>query len=118
MLPVSAPFHSPLLAPAADIMAQALNKVALRSPRAPLIANVTARPVDDPAEIKGLLVQQVTAMVRWRESVLFLADSGIEEIVEVGAGRILCGLIKRIAPDIAALSVGAAAEVETLIASL
>ncbi len=118
LLPVSAPFHSPLLAPAADIMAEALDKVALRSPQPPLVANVTARPIDDPAAIKRLLVRQVTAMVRWRESVLFLAACGVEEIVEVGAGRILTGLVKRIAPDIAARSVGVAAEVETMIADL
>jgi [acyl-carrier-protein] S-malonyltransferase len=118
MLPVSAPFHSPLLAPAADRMAEALDKVVLRSPQAPLVANVTARPVKDPAEIKRLLVQQVTAMVRWRESVLFLAASGVEEIVEVGAGRILAGLVKRIAPDVAARSVGVADEVEALVAVL
>jgi [acyl-carrier-protein] S-malonyltransferase len=118
MLPVSAPFHSPLLAPAADRMAEALDKVVLSSPQAPLVANVTARPVEDPAEIKRLLVQQVTAMVRWRESVLFLAASGVEEIVEVGAGRVLAGLVKRIAPDVAARSVGVAGEVEALVAAL
>jgi [acyl-carrier-protein] S-malonyltransferase len=118
MLPVSAPFHSPLLAPAADMMAEALGKIALRPPLAPLVANVTARPVEKPAEIKRLLVQQVTAMVRWRESMLFLAASGVEEIAEIGAGRILVGLVKRIAPDIAVRSVGVPAEVEALIAAL
>ena len=118
LLPVSAPFHSPLLAPAADVMAEALGRVALRAPQAPLVANVTARPVEDPAEIKRLLVQQVTAVVRWRESVLFLAASGVEEVVELGAGRVLTGLVKRIAPDIAARSVGAPAEVEALIGTL
>jgi [acyl-carrier-protein] S-malonyltransferase len=111
MLPVSAPFHSPLLAPAADAMAAALSQVALRRPVVPLIANVTARPVDDPAKIRGLLVQQVTGMVRWRESVLFLAASGAEEIVEIGAGRVLTGLVKRIAPAIPARSVGSPADI-------
>ena len=111
MLPVSAPFHSPLLAPAADAMAAALSQVALRRPVVPLIANVTARPVDDPAEIGGLLLQQVTGMVRWRESVLFLAASGVEEIVEIGAGRVLAGLVRRIAPAIPTRSVGGPADI-------
>jgi [acyl-carrier-protein] S-malonyltransferase len=118
MLPVSAPFHSPLLMPAADAMAEALGKVALRSPLVPLVANVTARPVENPVGIKRLLVQQVTAMVRWRESMLFLAASGVGEVIEVGAGRVLAGLVKRIAPDIAARSVGAPAAVEALIGEL
>ena len=118
MLPVSAPFHSPLLASAAHTMESALAKVVLRSPTIPLVANVTARPVDDPLQIKHLLVQQVTAMVRWRESVLFLAEAGVSEIVEIGAGRILAGLVKRIAPEIATRSVGAPAEVEALIGEL
>jgi [acyl-carrier-protein] S-malonyltransferase len=118
MLPVSAPFHSPLLAPAADAMAEALATVALRAPAVPLVANVTARPVADPAQIKRLLVQQVTAAVRWRESVLFLADAGVEEIVELGAGRVLAGLVKRTSPDLAARSVAAPADVEALISAL
>lgn len=118
MLPVSAPFHSPLLAPAAEAMAAALAQVELRRPAAPLVANVTARPTGDPAEIKRLLIEQVTAMVRWRESVLFLAESGVEEVVEIGAGRVLAGLVKRIAPALAARSVGAPAEAEALIAEL
>ncbi len=118
MLPVSAPFHSPLLASAAAAMAEALGLVVLRPPLVPLVANVSARPVSAPAEIERLLVTQVTAMVRWRESVLFLAACGVTEIVEIGAGRVLAGLVKRIAPDLAALSVGLPAEVEALIAAL
>jgi [acyl-carrier-protein] S-malonyltransferase len=118
MLPVSAPFHSPLLAPAADAMAEALAKVGMRAPVVPLVANVTARPVEDPLEIKRLLVQQVTAVVRWRESVLFLADAGVEEVVELGAGRVLAGLVKRIAPDVATRSVAAPADVEAVAAAL
>ncbi|MBV8737987.1 MAG: ACP S-malonyltransferase [Alphaproteobacteria bacterium] len=114
MLPVSAPFHSPLLAPAADAMAAALSKIALRRPIVPLVANVTARPVDDPAEIESLLIQQVTGMVRWRESVLFLAASGVEEIVEIGAGHVLAGLAKRIAPAIPARSIGSPADIAAL----
>jgi [acyl-carrier-protein] S-malonyltransferase len=99
-------------------MAAALAQVKLRRPAVPLVANVTARPTDDPAEIKRLLVEQVTAMVRWRESVLVLADHGVEEVVEVGAGRVLAGLVKRIAPALGARSVGAPAEVEALIGAL
>jgi [acyl-carrier-protein] S-malonyltransferase len=115
MLPVSAPFHSPLLAPAADAMAAALGPVVLREPAAPLVANVTARPVEDPIEIRRLLVQQVTAMVRWRESMLFLAGAGVDNIIEIGSGRVLAGLAKRILPNIAVRSVGEPAEVEALI---
>jgi [acyl-carrier-protein] S-malonyltransferase len=118
MLPVSAPFHSPLLAAAADAMAAALEKVTVRRPVAPLVANVTARPVEDPAEIRRLLVQQVTAMVRWRESMLFLAEAGVDNIVEIGSGRVLAGLAKRILPEVAVRSVGAPAEVEALIGAL
>jgi len=114
MLPVSAPFHSPLLAPAADAMAAALAKVALRRPRVPVIANLTARPVDDPDQIKRLLVQQVTGMVRWRESMLFLAAAGVDEIVEIGVGRVLSGLVKRIAPAVAARSIGTPDEIAAL----
>jgi [acyl-carrier-protein] S-malonyltransferase len=118
MLPVSAPFHSPLLTPAATTMAEALAEVTLNPPLVPVVANVSARPVVAPAEIGRLLVEQVTAMVRWRESVLFLAESGIEEVDEIGAGRVLAGLVKRIAPDLAALSVGLPSEVEALIREL
>ena len=118
MLAVSAPFHSPLLRPAADTMAKALDRVSVRAPLVPLVANVSATAVTDPAAIKRLLVEQVTAMVRWRESVLFLAEAEVEEVVEIGAGRVLAGLVKRIAPALAARSVGTPAEVEALIADL
>jgi [acyl-carrier-protein] S-malonyltransferase len=118
MLAVSAPFHSPLLGPAAAAMEEAIENVVLRRPLVPLVANVSATAVDDPAAIKRLLVDQVTAMVRWRESMLFLAASGVEEIVEIGAGRVLAGLAKRIAPDLATRSVGVPAEVEALIQDL
>jgi [acyl-carrier-protein] S-malonyltransferase len=117
MLPVSAPFHSPLLAPVADAMAAALATVVLREPAVPLVANVTARPVEDPVKIRRLLVQQVTAMVRWRESMLFLAGAGVDDIVEIGSGRVLAGLAKRILPDVAVRSVGEPPEVEALIAA-
>jgi [acyl-carrier-protein] S-malonyltransferase len=118
MLAVSAPFHSPLLAPVAAVMAKALEDVSLGSPLVPLVANVSATAVSNPTAIKSLLVEQVTAMVKWRDSVLYLAASGVEEIVEIGAGRVLAGLAKRIAPALAVRSVGAPAEVEALIEDL
>jgi [acyl-carrier-protein] S-malonyltransferase len=111
MLPVSAPFHSPLLAPAADAMASALAKTTLRRPLVPLVANVTAQPVEEPGQIRDLLVQQVAGMVRWRESMLFFAAAGVEEIVELGAGRILTGLARRIVPGLAARAIGTPAEI-------
>jgi [acyl-carrier-protein] S-malonyltransferase len=117
-LPVSAPFHSPLMAPAAEIMAGALGRVALQPPVVPLVANVSAAATRDPARIKRGLVEQVTAMVRWRESMLFLEQDGVEEVVEIGTGRVLTGLAKRIAPDLAARSVGTPEEVASLINEL
>jgi [acyl-carrier-protein] S-malonyltransferase len=115
VLPVSAPFHSPLMAPAAAIMREALEAVELRPPLVPLVANVSAEPICEPAEIKRLLVEQVTAMVRWRESMLFLAEEGVEEVVETGAGHVLAGLSKRIVPGLKARSVGTAAEVDAFL---
>jgi [acyl-carrier-protein] S-malonyltransferase len=117
-LPVSAPFHSPLMAPAAEIMAEALGRVRLQPPAVPLVANVSASATRDPARIRRGLVEQVTAMVRWRESMLFLKAKGVEEIVEVGAGRVLVGLVKRIDADFSTRSVGMPAEVESLIKEL
>ncbi len=114
MLPVSAPFHCALMQPAADIMAEALAETALAAPSVPLVANVTAAATSDPEEIKQLLVEQVTQMVRWRESVLRFAANGVEEVVEIGAGRVLSGLVKRIDRTLSAVSVGTAAEVEAL----
>ncbi len=118
MLPVSAPFHCPLMAPAAEIMADALADTALAAPVVPLVANVTAAPTGDPDEIKRLLVEQVTRMVRWRESVLCFAEGGVEEVVELGAGRVLAGLVKRIDRSLSAMSVGTPAEVAALIERL
>jgi [acyl-carrier-protein] S-malonyltransferase len=117
-LPVSAPFHSPLMAPAAELMKAALDQIALRPPEVPLVANVLASATRDPAEIKEGLVEQVTAMVRWRESILYLKDAGVEETVEIGAGRVLAGLAKRIDPNLSARSAGTPAEVEALIEEL
>ncbi|MCH9000177.1 MAG: ACP S-malonyltransferase, partial [Proteobacteria bacterium] len=96
MLPVSAPFHCPLMAPAAEVMAEALAEVTMPPPSLALVANVTAAPVADPETIRSLLVQQVTAMVRWRESVLCMKAEGVETLVELGAGKVLSGLIRRI----------------------
>ncbi|MBV8890324.1 MAG: ACP S-malonyltransferase [Alphaproteobacteria bacterium] len=118
MLPVSAPFHSPLMAPAADAVAEALEAVALHRPVVPLVADVTAAPTRDPDEIRRLLVEQVTAMVRWREIVEFLKSAEAEEIVEIGAGRVLSGLVRRIDRELAVSWAGTPAEVEALLKRL
>ncbi len=112
MLPVSAPFHCDLMSPAADVMAEELSRVEIAEPSVPLVANVTAAPVTDPAEIRRLLVEQVTAAVRWRESVAWMAgEGGVTEIWEVGAGKALSGMVRRIAKEVATRQVGTAAEV-------
>jgi [acyl-carrier-protein] S-malonyltransferase len=106
MLPVSAPFHCPLMQPAADVMAEALTKVTMAAPLVPVVANVPARAIKEPAEIVQKLVEQVTATVRWRESVLFMAQSGVSSFFEIGAGRVLTGLIKRIVEAASATAIG------------
>jgi len=106
LLPVSAPFHCTLMQPAADAMAEALAKVSINRPSVPLIANVLAQPISDPAGIVRCLVEQVTGTVRWRESVAFMAQAGVTTFYEVGAGRVLTGLIKRIAAAAAASAIG------------
>jgi [acyl-carrier-protein] S-malonyltransferase len=104
-LNVSAPFHCPLMQPAADEMAAALAETKILAPTVPLVANVTARPVHDPEEIRNLLVQQVTGRVRWRESMLWLAEGGgVTRFAEAGAGKVLTGMAKRIAPDAEAVA--------------
>ena len=113
LLPVSAPFHCRLMQPAADAMASALAETTILSPRVPLVANVTARPLSDPSEIRALLVRQVTATVRWRESVAFMASEGVSLFVECGAGKVLSGLAKRIADQATAISINAPADLET-----
>ncbi len=118
MLPVSAPFHCALMAPAADVMAEALAGITIKAPLVPLIANVTAEVAIDPDAIRRLLVEQVTGMVRWRESILTLRERGVERICEVGAGKVLAGLVKRIDRELAAQSVGTPEEVEALLNSL
>ena len=106
MLPVSAPFHCPLMRPAAEAMAEALSKVAVRPPRVPLVANVRAEPISDPTVIVRSLIEQVTDTVRWRESVLFMVQAGVTTFYEVGAGKVLAGLIRRIAETAKASSIG------------
>lgn len=118
LLPVSAPFHCSLMAPAAAVMAEALAGVALAAPSVPVVANVLARPISEPAEIRTRLVEQVTGAVRWRESVAFMAGEGVDTFVEVGAGTVLSGLAKRIARDARAFSVGTPADVEGFAAKL
>jgi [acyl-carrier-protein] S-malonyltransferase len=112
LLPVSAPFHCALMQPAAEAMAEALAKVEVNTPVVPVVANVTADFVTDPAEIRDLLVRQVTGTVRWRESVAFMAARGATRFVEIGSGKVLAGLIRRIADGAAASSIGAPADVE------
>jgi [acyl-carrier-protein] S-malonyltransferase len=115
MLPVSGPFHCSLMAPVADVMASALAAVNIQRPTLPLISNVTANEVTDPAEIRSLLVRQVTGMVRWRESVLYMKSLGVRELVEIGAGKVLSGLAKRIDRELSGRFVGTPAEIEALV---
>ncbi|MEN2712727.1 ACP S-malonyltransferase [Sphingomonas sp. NPDC092331] len=117
LLPVSAPFHCPLMQPAADAMAEALAAVSIRAPLVPVYANVTAAPVADPDTIRALLVEQVTGMVRWRESVLAMFAAGVTDYVEFG-GKVLGGMVKRIAPDAAPVSVVTMDDIEALAKTL
>lgn len=112
LLPVSAPFHCPLMQPAADAMRAALADIALRAPSVPLVANVIASEVTDPAQIKNLLVEQVTGMVRWRESVMYMKTRGVTETVELGAGKVLTGLTKRIEGDMTGRAIGTPKDIE------
>ena len=113
LLNVSAPFHCPLMQPAADEMAEALAAATIIAPRAPLVANVTARPTHDPNEIRRLLVEQVTGRVRWRESMEWLvAEGGVTRFAEAGSGKVLSGMAKRIAPDAEASPLNTPADIE------
>jgi [acyl-carrier-protein] S-malonyltransferase len=112
MLPVSGPFHSALMQPAADVMRDALARVAIKPPVVPLVANVLAGPTSDPGEIARGLVAQVTGTVRWRESVAFMAAAGVAVFYEVGAGKVLSGLVKRIAEGASGISIGTPEEVD------
>lgn len=118
-LNVSAPFHCPLMQPAADEMAAALAVAAIQAPRAPVVANVTALPTLDPEAIRRLLVEQVTGRVRWRESLVWLAgEGGVTRFAEAGAGKVLTGMAKRIAPDAEAVALNAPADLEAFASSL
>jgi [acyl-carrier-protein] S-malonyltransferase len=106
LLPVSAPFHCALMQPAADAMAEALARIAVKPPAVPLVANVLARPINDPAEVVTSLVAQVTGTVRWRESVAVMASAGVDSFYEIGAGKVLSGLVKRIAEGATGMAIG------------
>jgi [acyl-carrier-protein] S-malonyltransferase len=118
MLPVSAPFHSPLMKPAAHEMEDALGSATLLPPRVPVISNVTVEPNSDPATIKRLLVEQVTARVRWRETIASLRGLGIDRVVEAGAGKVLSGMAKRIDKDLETVSIETPQEVEAFMKTL
>lgn len=117
-LPVSAPFHCSMMQPAAEAMAEALASVDIQAPALPLVANVTANSVISPDRIRDLLVQQVCGRVRWRESVLFMKDENVDTLVELGAGKVLSGLAKRIDRDMTGVAVNNPADVETFLGSL
>src|SRR5215468_10215481 len=118
MLPVSAPFHCALMQPAADVMAQALASVEVSKPSPPLVANVVARAVSDPAEIRRRLIEQVTATVRWRECVAYMARQGVTRFYEIGAGKVLSGLVRRIAEGTTATAIGAPEDIHAFRAVL
>lgn len=117
-LPVSAPFHCRLMQPAADAMADALASVAVHRPVVPVVANVLAAPIEDPEEIKRRLVEQVTGTVRWRETVIYLASHGISDVYEIGAGKVLAGLVKRTEKGLNATSIGTPAEIDAALTAL
>lgn len=116
-LPVSAPFHCAMMAPAADVMEKALAGVEMVRPIVPVVANVTAAPAENPEDVRRLLVEQVTAMVRWRESVLAMRDAGVDTLIELGSGKVLSGLAKRIDRDLSAINVETPADVETVLSN-
>jgi [acyl-carrier-protein] S-malonyltransferase len=118
ILPVSAPFHSALMQPAADAMAQALAETQINAPQVPLVANVLASFISDPADIKQRLVEQVTGQVRWRESVEYMASNNITHAVETGAGKVLTGLGRRISRDIKGLAIGSPGDVDKVLEAL
>ena len=117
-LPVSAPFHCPLMQPAADAMAEALAGVAMKAPVVPVVANVIARAISDPGEIRARLVEQVCGVVRWRESMLYVKAEGVDTLVELGAGKVLTGLAKRIDKELAGISVQTPADIESFLKTL
>jgi [acyl-carrier-protein] S-malonyltransferase len=117
VLPVSAPFHCALMQPAAEVMEQALGKVTVNAPAVPVVANVLAQPITDPAEIVRRLVEQVTGTVRWRESVIFMAQAGVDTFYELGAGKVLSGLLKRIAERANGISVGTPEDIKAFVSA-
>ncbi|NFV80150.1 ACP S-malonyltransferase [Magnetospirillum aberrantis] len=117
LLPVSAPFHCALMQPAADAMAEALAKVDMKAPKVPVVANVVASAVSEPETIRDLLVRQVTGTVRWREGVLYMKEQGVTQLVELGSGKVLSGLAKRIDKELSGVAVGTPADIEAFLAS-
>ena len=111
LLPVSAPFHCKLMQPAADAMAEALQNVTINAPVVPLVCNVLASAITDPSDIRKRLVEQVTGTVRWRESITYMAGHGVTRFYEIGAGKVLTGLVKRIADGASGVAVGNPADV-------
>ena len=119
LLPVSAPFHCSLMQPAAEAMAEALSEVTMRAPVVPLVANVLAAPISDPAEIRQRLIEQVTGVVRWTESIIWLTTAGgVTHLAELGTGKVLTGLAKRIAPDATATAINTPADIDAFVAEL
>jgi [acyl-carrier-protein] S-malonyltransferase len=118
LLPVSAPFHCALMAPAADVMAEALEKTEISAPVVPLVANVTAESAADPDTIRRQLVEQVTGAVRWRESVLYMKDRGVERLVEAGAGKVLSGLARRIDRELTGVALNGPGDIEEFLKSM
>lgn len=118
LLPVSAPFHCALMQPAADVMAEVLANADIARPAVPLVANVLALPIDEPGQIRQHLVEQVTGSVRWRESIAWMAANGVDQCIEVGAGKVLTGLTRRIASDVAGMAVSKPGDLDVAIAAL
>jgi [acyl-carrier-protein] S-malonyltransferase len=118
LLPVSAPFHCSLMGPAAEAMAEALNNADIKAPVVPLVANVLAAPIIDPVDIRDRLVEQVTGTVRWRESISWLAGEGVDTFVEVGTGKVLTGMVKRIAKEAGGMAVNSPDDIDAVIEKL
>ena len=106
ILPVSAPFHCELMQPASDVMAEAFSKVSFKIPSSPIVANYTALPVVDPSEIKNLLIKQITGRVRWRETINYISQNGVDKVIEIGSGKALTGMIRRINKNINCYNIG------------
>ncbi len=118
MLPVSAPFHSKMMAPAADAMAEALSQVQMNEPSVPVVANVLAAPISDPADIATRLVEQITGQVRWRETIEWFAANNVDTLCEIGAGKVLSGLARRIDRSLTSISAGSAADIDNMLEAL